>query len=190
MKQLITPEIIILNAKLRAPAILKSILGLGFIIVIYICTYGIHTNNCDIKDTYTASIFSPDFATDRITKPNVAMHTPRSRNTDTFSDSIDNLLARCQGGKAAKFTKNIRFTVKKIVTEDASQSNIDTCLYIDISLIWNLVAREQSNNSGLGNGTVQTEINHTKLENSPFEFKVYGQDYKSWNRNFIKQGSK
>jgi hypothetical protein len=243
MKRLGTIEIVLPNVKLRVPAILKSILGLGFIILTYICIGGIHANNYDKKDAYIASIFGPDFAADRVIQPDAAMHTLRNCNTDTFSDSIDNLSAWCQTGKATKFTKNIRFTVKKIIVEDASQSNIDTCHYIDISLIWNLVTREQGNNSSHENGTIdlyhkissqfkgqllwnpdaysdnilrdnkyetgtlfavlhkhfvptiiadntfdgkaQTEINYTKLEDSPSELKVYGQSRKIWKGNFI-----
>jgi len=248
MKRLGTPKIILLNVKLRIPAILKSILGLGLIVLIYVCTYGIHTNNCDKKDAYVASIFGSDYAADRIIQPNVVMHIQRNRNSDTFPDSINNLSARHPGGKAKKFTKNIRSTVKKLAAEDASQSNIDTCHYIDISLIWHPVTSNYSNNSSLQNdivhlshrmsfktdrqllwnpnvynndilwddeyetgtlfavlhehfvptviadntfdGTAQTEINYTRLENSPSEFKEYGQDCKNWNDNFIMREGK
>ncbi len=183
MKRLATREIVLPNVKLRVAAILKSILGLGFIILIYICISGIHINDFDIKDTYIAPIFGLDFAVDRIIQPNIVMHTLRNYNTDTFSDSIDNLSAWYQRCEAKKLIKNRQFTFKKIVLEDEYKTG-------KLFFIMNIhfVPRVIANNTF--DSTAQTDINYMMLENSLSEFKVYGRDCKSWNHNFIKQGSK
>lgn len=183
MKRLGTQEIVLLNMKLRLPAILKSILGLGFIVLIYICIGGIHTNNCDKKDAYVASIFGSDFAANQIIRPNVAMHAQRNCNSDTFPDSINNQLVRCQGGEATQFIKISQFTIKKIILDDEYETG-KLFLVTNIHFVPRVIA------SNTIDSTAQTEINYMKLENSPSVFKVYGQDCKSWNRDFIKQGSK
>jgi hypothetical protein len=183
IKRLGTQENVLPSVKLREPAILKSILGLGFIILTYIYIGGIHADNIDRKDTYTASIFGPDFAAGRIIQPNVAIHTPRSRNTDTFSDSIVNLSAWYQRGKETKFTKTSQFTFKKIVLDDEYGTGTQFFV-INKQYVFRVIADNSFD------GTIQTEINYTKLENSPSEFKVCGRDYKSWDNNFIKSGNK
>jgi hypothetical protein len=138
----------------RGQVKLESMLGSIFFILICIFACGTNTNDRNNNDASVASIFATDFATDQILQPNVAMHIQRNSNFFTLFDLINNIPACEQTVKAAQFTKDIRFVIKKNILEDTTYPDIDTCYCIKTALIWNPSIREQRNNSNFTNSFV------------------------------------
>jgi hypothetical protein len=158
--------------KLRAPAVFKSLLGFGFIVLLCMLTYRIHPDKFDAGDTYTASIFGASFATDRIIQPDEAMYALERRNTGVFSDSSYNLSASYRKGASTKSIRRGQFRFEKTVLDDAYQTGTQF-----FAIDKRTASRLAANNTF--KRAARIESNGIKLKDSPCKSELHGQGGKS-----------
>lgn len=166
------------SVKLRVPAVIQSLFGFGFIVLLCMLTYRIHPDKSEARDTYTASIFGAGFAADWIIKPDGAMHALGRRDTGAFSDLNCNLATRYHEAEATKSTTKSQVRFEKIMLDDAYQTGTQ---FFAISK--RVVPRQAANNTFEKAARIQA--NRIELKDSPCKFELHGQGCENRKSNSI-----